>query len=169
VSTPDDRDPYAPPAEDAPRPTVTAGRRGRPASPAVRPRPRPRPTGPVLRGGVGAFLLSALGALLATFLLPLSVGGFVCCVGGVVLGLRTRRAARAQHGIAPGALGAVVTGVLGALLAGSISVFGIVFHQELSTYQECMRGANTVAAQESCQQPLQQLRDRFRQKAGVSR
>jgi len=85
--------------------------------------------------------------------------GLVLDATAVVLGLRARKRAREAGIRAPGALAAVVLGVSSTvLLIGVLAVLG----PQLSSYSQCLSGANTEIAKENCRRSLiQELERRF--------
>ncbi len=153
--------PYAPPPAGTPLlPPAARQPPTRRVSPPPRREPRPqRPSGPrPVPPGLRALTLALVGVVLALLLPPWSFAGVVVGVAAVVLGVRSRRVVQAPAR-APVATAAVVTGLVASLLAGSLSIFGLVYREQLDAYRECVRGANTEAARAQCQQLLNELRD----------
>ncbi len=66
----------------------------------------------------------------------------------------SRRARRGGMARPRGAVSGVVFGGLGLVLSGAILVVFVVFWSQLHTYSTCMAGANTVSAQQACQNQL---------------
>ncbi|MHB1615038.1 MAG: hypothetical protein ACYCXA_08080 [Actinomycetes bacterium] len=119
---------------------------------------------PAEHGGWRAVGLAAVGALGILLLYPWGFFGLVLSIAAVVLGVRTLRRASRHQGRAPGALLAVVAGGTVTLLGGILLAFVAAFHTEITVYQHCLSGANTVDAQRACQTAL---RDAITQKVGV--
>lgn len=107
--------------------------------------------------GLSAAMVALLGWLLSTMLLPWSILGAALGAVAVVLGWRARRNSPRRAL----ATTAIALGVLGAVLGTTVSVFATVYRSELASYQECIRGANTEAARQECQQQLEDLRDQI--------
>lgn len=112
----------------------------------------------VERGGVAAFMLAALGALSLVVLFPLRVSPLVALAlagSGIWLGVRARRRGRRESRRAPGAVGAIVAGVLTCALALVLGATLLVFENEVRAYQDCVTGANTRVARSDCDRQLQ--------------
>jgi hypothetical protein len=105
--------------------------------------------------GLFAFsdLIGQLGDLRRTALLV----GFSLFVGAISLWLgitavtRSRRAATARP---RGAASAIVLGSIGVLFSILLLALFAVMSKEFSQYSRCMKGANTLAAQEQCHDQL---------------
>ncbi len=80
----------------------------------------------------------------------LLVGAFALWLG-VSAATRSRRAA---GGRPRGAVSAIVLGSISILFSALLLITFAVLWPELSTYSRCMQGANTLAAQHSCQDQL---------------
>jgi len=163
-SAPEERDPYAPPAEDREPQSPPAD-----APPAQQPLPPPPPPiawdrpygappepagvrgptsrGPEIPGGRAALFLGLAGLVMSVVVFPV---GLVLDIAAIVLGLRARKRAAAAGGHAPGATGAVVAGMVGAVFAAGVLTFLAVFWTEFRDYRECLSGANTEIARERC-------------------
>jgi hypothetical protein len=109
-----------------------------------------------LLGMFGLFSVSdliSLGDLRRSIFLvvfSLLVGAFALWLG-VSAATRSRRAA---GGRPRGAVSAIVLGSISILFSGLLLITFAVLWPELSTYSRCMQGANTLAAQHSCQDQL---------------
>ncbi|MEY9215251.1 DUF4190 domain-containing protein [Thermobifida halotolerans] len=106
----------------------------------------PQPEGQqatVERGGLWGLMLSIAGLLLLPFSAVLSVIG-------IVQGARARRNAKSRGGQAPGAVLSIVVGAVGVLWGLLVTVGLVVFFDELTAYSQCSARANTVSAQEEC-------------------
>jgi hypothetical protein len=92
--------------------------------------------------------------LLGSISLPLTL--FVPWIGiftglaAVIIGFRTRRAAKRAGIPAPGAMPGVVTGAIGLVVSVLVMVVGVVFWNELQQFTECKAAANTIAEQQRC-------------------
>jgi predicted PurR-regulated permease PerM len=64
------------------------------------------------------------------------------------------RSRRASDGRPRGAVSAIVLGGISILFSALLLITFAVLWQELSTYSQCMQGANTLAAQHFCQDQL---------------
>ncbi|MFD0685483.1 hypothetical protein [Actinomadura fibrosa] len=128
---------------------------GSPARPGEGPeeRPEPRPgdrppaRGPVERTGWRALWLGGFALLTAFFFYPL---GLVLGVAALVIGFRARRAARAAHGIAPGAVAGIALGTAGLVLSAMSVALTAYLWTELSGYQTCLSDANTHTDKDTC-------------------
>jgi hypothetical protein len=164
VSSPEERDPYAPPHEDA------AGSRPPPEAPVERPpygqappyaEPYGSPptagpgpgrapgsaAGPVDPGGRRALLFAVAGAVMSVVFFPV---GIVLDVAAIVLAFRARRRASRSGGTAPLSAPAVVIGGIGLAFASGLLAFTAIFFDEFRAYQSCMSGANTEVARQEC-------------------
>jgi hypothetical protein len=109
-------------------------------------------------------LFNACAAILVTLLLfPLgAIPGIAFSVAGLILGIRARRAAVAARSSEAAGVVSVVVGSIGLAMTLVIGAFWVLLWNELSTYQDCTRGANTLTAEHACQQQLEDsVRDRF--------
>jgi hypothetical protein len=162
VSSPEERDPYAPPPEDA------TGSRPPPEAPVERPpygtappyaEPYGSPptagpgrtpgsvAGPVDPGGRRALLFAVAGAVMSVVFFPV---GIVLDVAAIVLAFRARRRASRSGGTAPLSAPAVVIGGSGLAFASGLLTFTAIFFDEFRAYQSCMSGANTEVARQEC-------------------
>ncbi|MGH8866597.1 MAG: hypothetical protein ACRDYU_01220 [Actinomycetes bacterium] len=164
MSDPQDRDPWAPPAEDDPGASSRAPGSHAPVSQDEEPS-RTAGSAPVrtaygtpqqdrARGrppGQGLLLLAVL-ALVTAFVIP--PVGFALCAVVIVLALRARRTAAAAGGTAPGTIGAIAVSVTGLVLP--LVVLG-VFYDQITRYSECVQAANTHEAQDDCNDMLEDM------------
>jgi hypothetical protein len=104
-------------------------------------------------------LIAGLWAIFFTLFFP--PVGFVLGVVAVGQGVRAlqtaKRAAQPAGqaaGPVPGAVSGIVAGTLSVVLCLAVLAFGIVNREPLERYSECMRGANTLAAEEECRSQL---------------
>ena len=103
-------------------------------------------------------LLAAAGPLLALVLFPSPVApvlGLALALGGMVLAWRATRRARRTGGTAPAAGGAVAAGLLGTVLTALLGAALLLFHDEITDYDQCLRGANTRVAAAACRERLE--------------
>jgi len=120
---------------------------------------QPAAPDPLLRQRAWAALVLGLLSVIGLFGLGnLQRGVYVVAVtllfGAVAVWLgvtASRRARRGQMLRPRGAVGGVVFGILGLVLSGAIMVGFVIFWSQLQTYATCMNSANTVAAQQACQ------------------
>ena len=82
----------------------------------------------------------------------------------IVLGVRARRAAVVAHHSEAGGVVAIVLGSVGLAFIGVVIATYIVFWGEVTSYQDCMSGANTKQAERSCSD---QLVDDARRRIGL--
>ena len=117
----------------------------------------PARPGPVERGGMYALFLGLLAMVLAIEVMnlmmhapALSVLAPVAGIAAIVVGVRARRRARSGAKRAPGAVGGIAFGAVG--LAFSVLLFAslAVMWPQFSAFRHCTNGANTIAAQNSC-------------------
>jgi hypothetical protein len=66
------------------------------------------------------------------------------------------RSRRAATGRPRGSVSAIILGSIGILFSGLLLITFAVLWQQFSAYSQCMRGANTLAAQHKCQDQLRQ-------------
>jgi hypothetical protein len=174
VASPEERDPYAPPADDgtaSPRPAHGLPARpladpsgetppphgqpppyGAPSGPLSGSTARPdwppdRTPGPVDPGGRRALLFAIAGAVMSVVFFPI---GIVLDVAAIVLAFRARRRAAKAGGTAPMSAPAVVIGGIGLAFASGLLAFTAIFFDEFRAYQSCMSGANTEVARQEC-------------------
>ena len=88
--------------------------------------------------------------LLVVFSLLVGVAALWLGVSGVV---RSRRAATGRP---RGSVSAIILGSIGILFSGLLLITFAVLWKQFSAYSQCMRGANTLAAQHACQNQLRQ-------------
>jgi multisubunit Na+/H+ antiporter MnhB subunit len=135
-----------------------------PPSPFLPPAPRPPlpPADPRLgQRGLAALALAIL-SLVAMMLIgnlqrAATVAGVALAVAAVavVLAVSAQRAAKRSGTRRPrGALAGLVLGVIGLLVSGFALLGFLIFGQQIDQYSNCMDGANTVSAQQSCQNQL---------------
>lgn len=166
MSSPEERDPYAPPPEHgessgraaspAPDPPADQPRYGE-APPYVAPygqafdpgpgQPPATASGPVDPGGRRALLFAVAGAVMSVVFFPI---GIVLDVAAIVLAFRARRRAAKAGGTAPLSGPAVVIGGIGLAFASGLLAFTAIFFDEFRAYQSCMSGANTEVARQEC-------------------
>lgn len=121
--------------------------------------PGVRTGGPVDPGGRLALGVAAAGLLTALFYAPL---GLALTVVALVLAVRARRRARRAGGTAPGSGLALGIGIAGAVITALLLVTIVVLYDEVTTWTECMQGANTEVAKSDCRDELESaLRRRF--------
>jgi hypothetical protein len=144
MPTPTDRPPTRPPR---------SGRR------ALTGRPPPPPD-PVLQQRAWAALalgvLSLIGLSLAgglrravyIVIATLVLGALAAWLGGTAMS-RARRAGSARP---RGAIAGTILGVLGLSFSAIALIVFAIFWNELSAYSNCLSGANTLTAQQACQQ-----------------
>jgi hypothetical protein len=84
--------------------------------------------------------------------------GLALGLAGLWLGVFSHRAAAARGKRAPQAVSAIVWGSIASLISLMIIAFSLLFYSQLSQLSNCMRSANTVAAQKQCQTTFE---DRF--------
>ena len=126
------------------------------------PRPPRPPADPALQQRAWAALMLAVLALLAMMMIGnVRRGVYVVAVALVIavisLGLALWVMSRARRGGSGRPRGAVLAAVLGAagfVFCGFVLAGYAMFWPQLSQYASCLDGANTVAAQQACQQQL---------------
>ena len=112
------------------------------------------------RGGQKALLLGFCGAMLATVLAPggvtraliLAPAGLALTIAAIVIGIRALRRARGRQVKAPGAVGGLLLGGLGAVAACMVFASFAVFGNTLTAYQKCLGSALTHQARQDCEQ-----------------
>ncbi|WP_026402626.1 DUF4190 domain-containing protein [Actinomadura rifamycini] len=119
------------------------GQPGRPGGPQGKPGPRPGE-----RSSWRSLWLGGLALLTAFFFYPL---GLVLGIAAIAVGVRSRRAARREHGSAPGAAAGIVLGSIGLVLASLSVALTAFLWTELSGYQSCVSTANTGIDRQTCQ------------------
>ncbi|MET9337241.1 hypothetical protein [Nonomuraea sp. NPDC003804] len=90
----------------------------------------------------------AIAALAMTFMLPLA--GLVMAVFALLAGFRARPALRAAGRSTGVAVGGIVISAIALLLSASATAMQLYLMDEYAAYQECRKGAGTVAAQNAC-------------------
>lgn len=128
--------------------------------PALRP-PRP-PADPALQQRVWAALMLACISLFAMLLIGnIRRGVYVVAVALVIAGVALwlslsamRRARRGGSGRPRAAVLAVVLGTAGFVFCAFVLAGYAMFWPQLTQYSNCLNGANTVSAQQACQQQL---------------
>ena len=128
--------------------------------PGVRP-PRP-PADPALQQRVWAALMLALISLFAMTMIGnvrrgVIVVGVAFIIAATALWLSTSAMSRARRGGTGrprAAVFATVLGTAGLVFSGlALAVFAVLWPQ-LTQYSNCLSGANTLSAQQACQQQL---------------
>jgi hypothetical protein len=111
-------------------------------------------------------LLCALAAPLVSIAsLPYTaVVGLGLGVLAIVLGVRARRAAVVARRSEAGGVVAVVLGSVGVAFITVVIASYAIFWGEISTYRDCMSGANTIQAKSACSD---QLIDDARRRVGI--
>jgi hypothetical protein len=130
------------------------------APPALRP-PRP-PADPALQQRVWAALVLAVISLLAMMMIGnVRRGVYVVAVALVIavtalwLSISAiRRARRGGSGRPRGVVLAVILGAIGFGFSAFVLAGFAMFWPQLMQYSNCLNGANTVSAQQACQQQL---------------
>jgi hypothetical protein len=107
---------------------------------------------------VAALLLSVLSLFgllgVSNFQRGVYIVGFALVAGALAIWLagtalaRTRRAGTAGP---RGSVTAIVIGGVGVLLSGILLLAFALFGKQASTFSRCLSGANTIAAQQACQ------------------
>lgn len=125
------------------------------------PRPARPPTDPALQQRAWAAVMLAIISLIGLLLTGANVRRGIYVVGMALvialislwLALSARsRAGRGGSGRPRGVVGAVWLGVLGVVFSVAMLAQFAVFWPQLTQYANCLKGANTVAAQQACQQ-----------------
>ncbi len=122
-----------------------------------------QPTDPALQQRTWAALMLAFLSLIAMMAMSGNVRRSVVVVAvalavavtGLWLVLSAMSGARRGGSGRPrGAILATVLGVLGCVFSVSVLAAFLLFWPQLTQYSDCLSGANTVAAQQACQQQL---------------
>ncbi|MBA9001189.1 hypothetical protein [Thermomonospora cellulosilytica] len=123
----------------------------------------PEPKGPgtppgapqdIERNGRRAMWL-ALAAVLMMLIPVATVFAVIPAIAAVVLGVRTRRAARrAGRPPAPGSLAGVVVGAIVTVLFVMIVGTQLYLHEEITRYSQCQNAANTIQEERGCRERL---------------
>jgi hypothetical protein len=131
-------------------PSNPPGRLPSPPDPAV----RQRSLVALLLGILSVFALLGLGSNfhrgLYLVIFSLAVGGGACWFGITAL----RQARRAAAWRPRGAIFGTVFGAIGSALSVMLLIVLAVFWTQLSQYSRCLAGANTLSAQQTCQNQL---------------
>jgi len=108
----------------------------------------------LLLGVLSVFALLGLGSNfhrgVYLVIFSLAVGGGGCWFGVTAL----RQARRAASWRPRGAIFGTVFGALGSLLSVILLIVFAVFWTQLTQYSRCLAGANTLSAQQACQNQL---------------
>jgi hypothetical protein len=144
----DRQPPSSPPGSPSPRPA------------GLRP-PRP-PADPALQQRAWAALMLAVISLIAMMMIGnVRRGVYVVAVALVIasIGLwlalsAMSKARRGGSGRPRGVVLAVVLGAVGFVFSGFVLAGFAIFWPQLTQYSNCLSGANTVSAQQACQQQL---------------
>ncbi|KAB8186624.1 hypothetical protein [Microbispora catharanthi] len=119
--------------------------------------------GPTPATGGRRALVLAIMALVFTLMLP--AAGLALSLFAIVIAIRDLRLLnRERRGIGM-ATGAVVLSSLAFVLGIVTTGFQLYFSDELTAYNECRKGAGTVAAQQDCSEQLMRA---FERKMGVA-
>ena len=135
------------------------------AAPTARPPQRPSsPPDPAVQQrawtALGLSVLSLLGLYLASGLrhaIYVVIGTLV--IGAVAAWLGSTAMSRAKRGRTRrpgGAMAGLILGLIGLAFSGLTLIVFAVFWSQLSTYWNCTSGANTLTAQQACQNQLSQ-------------
>lgn len=131
------------------------GEGGVPTSPHHVPEPRPslseEDTRRLRNRGRYALALGLAALLASVIAFPL---GPILGIAAIVLGVLTRRTARTAQVDAPGAKPGIVLGIVATAFSTILLATMLVFWSEVTEYQQCMSGANTQTARETCQEQL---------------
>lgn len=84
-----------------------------------------------------------------------AVAGLLMSLGGLWFGTFAQRDALRKSQRAPEAVASVVWSSISALIALAIVSYSLIFFPQLRQYSDCMRAANTIAAQSACQQQFE--------------
>jgi hypothetical protein len=130
-------------------------------SPPLPAPPRAEPDPLLRQRGWAALVLGLLSVVGLFFLGNLNRGLYVVALslvfGVVAIWLGTTSSRRARRGgmARPrGAVSGIVFGGLGLVLGGAVLVVFLVFSSQLRAYNACMASANTLSAQQACQNQL---------------
>ncbi len=156
----DGDNPYAPPPEGRKGEEHPFGPRqpsyGTPGTAAPPPRPRPEPPRTAQQDarratwwGAGALLACLFGSSLGAVVGPVLYLAAVVA-GGIAVALGARALARAGGASVPGAIGAIVAGLIAMLIGLALAVYGLVFFTELREHERCLARANTTIARDDC-------------------
>ena len=106
---------------------------------------------------LGLSAVQDIGHAVYALILTLLIG-----VAGIWLGATATSRARRDGSYLPrGAVGGIILGAFGLALSMIMLAGSALLSKELSTYSNCMKGANTLSAQQSCQNHFtQSVRDK---------
>lgn len=140
--------------EDSHRP----GRSGRPDQPGQSREPLGEEEQRALRNrGRMAIILGFGGLFIGVMFIPSgALIGLPLGLAGGVMGLGAFRRGRKAGTTVPGAVPAIVIGVLALALTAVIGLVSVMFAGELQRAADCLSGANTRIAQQSCMEQLDQ-------------
>ncbi len=128
-----------------------------------RPRPPRAPADPVLQQRSWAALLLAFISLFGMMMMTgnvrrgVVVVAVALAIAAIALWLSISAMSRARRGGSGRPRGAVLATILGAVacaFSGLVLIGFAMFWPQLTQYSACMAGANTVSAQQACQQQL---------------
>jgi hypothetical protein len=137
-----------------------------PRTPAYQParvRPPQPPADPALQQRSWAALMLAILSLITMMLMSgnvrrgvyVVVVALVIAITGLWLAISAMsRARRGGSGRPRGAVLATVLGAVGCLFSAFVLAGFLMFWPQLTQYSDCLSGANTVSAQQACQQQL---------------
>jgi ABC-type amino acid transport system permease subunit len=125
-------------------------------------RPPRRPTDPVLRQRAWAALMLAIISLFGMMMIGnVRRGVYVVAIAAVIAAIALwlsitamSRARRGGSGRPRAAVLATILGTVGLVFSAFVLVGFAMFWPQLMQYSNCLSGANTVAAQQACQQQL---------------
>lgn len=131
-----------------------------PGTPGLQP-PRP-PADPALQQRAWAALMLALISLIGTMMIGNARRGvyvvvLALAIAAVALWLALSAISRARRGGSGRPRGVVLAAILGSvgiLFGGLVLARFAMFWPQLTQYSNCLNGANTVTAQQACQQQL---------------
>jgi len=134
--------------------SIEPGQQARP-DPEGRPGTGRGPVGPqdIERTGRRALWLG-LAAVLLMFIPVLSLLSPVCAVAALVFGVRARRASRRTGNPAPGAMPGIVFGAFGVAFFVLGFIGQMYLLNEIRTYDQCRRAANTIEDERVCKERL---------------
>lgn len=134
--------PGTPPHAGPPSPPGPSGSGGRTGT------GQPGPGDPAGRNA----LWLAVAGLALTLLASLwgAIAGLVLCAAAVVIGIRARRRARQERTTVAGADVGIAVGAVGLVFALFVAGMSAVLYEEMSSYAQCMKIANTHTDREGC-------------------
>jgi len=101
---------------------------------------------------VGLSLAGGLRRAVYVVIVTLVLGAVAAWLGGTAMS-RSRRAGTARP---RGAIAGTILGILGLSFSAIMLIVFAIFWNELSDYSNCLSGANTLTAQQACQQQFSQ-------------